>query len=79
MGSPLQVNDYKDIDTKDLCNELKAIEKDLKKNSGPLNIPKDICEQKLIASFPNAHVALRILMTLPVCVAREERSFSKLK
>ena len=33
----------------------------------------------LIESYPNIHIALRIFLTLPVTVASNERSFSKLK
>ena len=36
-------------------------------------------DHKLMESFPNISVALRVLLTLPVSVASGERSFSKLK
>ena len=34
---------------------------------------------KRLDSFPNAYIAYRILLTIPVMVASVERSFSKLK
>ena len=34
---------------------------------------------KRLDSFPNAYIAYRILLTIPVTVASAERSFSKLK
>jgi len=43
---------------------------------GPLDILKYL---KLHGSFPNAIIAYRILLTIPVTVASAERSFSKLK
>ena len=33
----------------------------------------------MLDSFPNAYIAYRILLTIPVTVASAERSFSKLK
>jgi hypothetical protein len=34
---------------------------------------------KKLESFPNAYIAYRILLTIPVTIASAERSFSKLK
>ena len=34
---------------------------------------------KRVGSFPNASIAYRILLTIPITVASAERSFSKLK
>ena len=34
---------------------------------------------KMLDSFPNAYIAYKILLTIPVTVAYVERSFSKLK
>ena len=34
---------------------------------------------KRLDSFPNAYIAYRILLTIPITVASAERSFSKLK
>ncbi|RYA67598.1 hypothetical protein DD592_27420 [Enterobacter cloacae complex sp. 2DZ2F20B] len=38
-----------------------------------------ILENKLVSTFPNIFIAIRILLTLPVSIATGERSFSKLK
>jgi hypothetical protein len=43
---------------------------------GPLDILKFI---KRMGCFPNALIAYRILLTIPLTVASAERSFSKLK
>ena len=34
---------------------------------------------KRLDSFPNAYIAFRIMLTIPISVASAERSFSKLK
>ena len=47
-----------------------------KEDMGPLDILKFV---KRMGCFPNALVAYRILLTIPVTVASAERSFSKLK
>ena len=44
------------------------------------NTPLDVLNYlKKIYSFPNAYVAYRILLMIPVIVASTERSYSKLK
>ena len=48
----------------------------LNKNGSSIEILDYI---KKIDSFPNAFIAYRILLTIPVTVASAERSFSKLK
>ncbi|KAL7102343.1 hypothetical protein ACP275_08G114200 [Erythranthe tilingii] len=67
-----------DIDGEDLFNELRVLREILPKEAetaiGVLNYLKAMNE-----SFPNAWVAYRILLTIPVTVASAERSFSKLK
>ena len=45
-------------------------------NDKPIDILNYI---KRIISFPNAYIAYRIMLTIPVSVASTERSFSKLK
>ena len=45
-------------------------------NMGPVDILKFL---KRLDCFPNATIAYRILLTIPVTVASAERSFSKLK
>ena len=34
---------------------------------------------KRLVSFPNAYIAYRIMLTIPITIASAERSFSKLK
>ncbi|XP_012833173.1 PREDICTED: zinc finger MYM-type protein 1-like [Erythranthe guttata] len=67
-----------DIDGEDLFNELRVLREILPKEAetaiGVLNYLK-----AMNGSFPNAWVAYRILLTIPVTVASAERSFSKLK
>ncbi|XP_012839446.1 PREDICTED: uncharacterized protein LOC105959833 [Erythranthe guttata] len=67
-----------DTDGEDLFNELRVLREILPKEAetaiGVLNYLKATNE-----SFPNAWVAYRILLTIPVTVASAERSFSKLK
>ena len=38
-----------------------------------------ILRQKILSTFPNVYVALRLFLTLPVSNCEGERSFSKLK
>ena len=65
-----------DIDGRELYVELKFIQDHIDISMGPLDILKYL---KLHGSFPNAIIAYRILLTIPVTVASAERSFSKLK
>jgi hypothetical protein len=53
----------------------------MKVNEKPFLINKDLLRKfvKRMGCFPNALVAYRILLTIPVTVASAERSFSKLK
>jgi hypothetical protein len=52
------------------------IQDSLKKSMGPLDILKFLKKRPF---YPNAIIAYRILLTIPVTVASAERSFSKLK
>ncbi|CAM5171062.1 unnamed protein product [Natator depressus] len=79
LESALTHENSKDIDATDLCSELQAFSRQLKKHSTPEEVLKFVCENKLTDSFPNIFIALHILLTLPVSVASGERSFSKLK
>ena len=68
----------KDIDGQDLFTELTGLSRRVPTGTTPLDALKYICDG-MTSSFPNAFVALRVLLTLPVSVATGERSFSKLK
>ena len=66
-----------DIDANDLFVELKFLQNFMpKENIGPVEILKSL---KRHDCFPNASIAYRVLLTIPVTVASAERSFSKLK
>ena len=68
---------YSDIDGLDLFLELKILKEVLQINeNSPINVLNYI---KRLESFPDAVIAFRILLTIPVTVASIERSFSKLK
>lgn len=72
-------NHGSDIDPADLANELKMLASLLTSQSTAIGALKFIQDNKLSHAVPNAAVALRILLTIPITVASGERSFSKLK
>jgi hypothetical protein len=76
LENALKSEENKDIDGKELFQELILIQDLLKKSMGPLDILKFLKKRPF---YPNAIVAYRILLTIPVTVASAERSFSKLK
>ena len=47
--------------------------------SSPIDILQLIHKNSLTDAYPNAAIAIRIFLTIPVTVATFERSFSKLK
>ena len=60
-----------------LVEVLKVLKEVLQINeNSPINVLNYI---KRLESFPNACIAFKILLTIPVTVASAERSFSKLK
>jgi hypothetical protein len=66
-----------DIDGLDLFSELKILTEILQiEESVPIDTLNYI---KRLDSFPNASIAYKILLTIPITVASAERSFSKLK
>ncbi|XP_045067422.1 uncharacterized protein LOC121553274 [Coregonus clupeaformis] len=75
----LTYRDSRDIDAKDLCNELKVLSRRLDSEAEPLNALEYITRHQMASLYPNAFVALRVLLTLPETVASGERTFSKLK
>ena len=68
--------EHKDIDGHELYAELIIIQELLQGSMGPLDILKFLKKRPF---YPNAIIAYRILLTIPVTVASAERSFSKLK
>ncbi|KAL6570270.1 hypothetical protein OROMI_014784 [Orobanche minor] len=73
----LKNNEQSDVDGNELYVELKLLQEFLPpENMGPIDILKFL---KGLGFFPDAIIAYRILLTIPVTVASAERSFSKLK
>ena len=73
----LQKDGKSDIDGKELYIELKFLQNFMPQgNMKPVEILKFLKQHD---SFPNASIAYRVLLTIPVTVASAERSFSKLK
>ena len=65
------------VKNKNLVEVLKVLKEVLQINeNSPINVLNYI---KRLESFPNACIAFKILLTIPVTVASAERSFSKLK
>ena len=77
LEAALKKDGKSDIDANDLFAELKFLQKFMpKENVGPVEVLKFI---KRHDCFPNASIAYRVLLTIPVTVASAEQSFSKLK
>jgi hypothetical protein len=77
LEAALEKDGKYDIDANELYAELKFLQNFIpQENMGPLEILKFL---KRHNSFPNASIAYRVLLTIPVTVASAERSFSKLK
>ena len=73
----LKYNNYSDIDGLDLFSELKILKEIVQmEDNSSIDILNHI---KRLDSFPNAYIAFRIMLTIPISVASAERSFSKLK
>ncbi|KAI3706498.1 hypothetical protein L6452_24284 [Arctium lappa] len=73
----LKKQDQSDVDGNDLYVELKLLQDYLaNQKMGPVDILEYL---KHVGCFPNAIIAYRVLLTIPVTVASAERSFSKLK
>ncbi|XVF56890.1 hypothetical protein PTKIN_Ptkin06aG0156900 [Pterospermum kingtungense] len=77
LKNVLKVDILSDIDGLDLFSELKILREILQDEISKL---LDVLNYiKRVDSFPNAFIAYRILLTIPITVASAERSFSKLK
>ncbi|BAF28674.1 Os11g0628800 [Oryza sativa Japonica Group] len=77
LEAALKRDEKSDIDANELYTELRFLQDFIpKENMGPLEILKFL---KRHDCFPNASIAYRILLTIPVTVASAERSISKLK
>ncbi|XP_042387979.1 uncharacterized protein LOC121980078 [Zingiber officinale] len=78
LESSLAHNGCSDVNGDDLFSELTFLKCSLPKESKSAIDVLDYLK-KMDGCFPNAHVAYKILLTIPVTVATAERSFSKLK
>ncbi|GJX55912.1 zinc finger MYM-type protein 1-like protein [Tanacetum coccineum] len=77
LKAALKNGDQSDIDANELYVELRLLNNYLpNENMRPLDV-LDFLKQD--DCYPNAIIAYRVLMTIPITVASEERSFSKLK
>ncbi|KAI5316572.1 hypothetical protein L3X38_036279 [Prunus dulcis] len=77
LESILKNDKFFDVDGEDLFVELKVLRELLpKENTTAIAILNFL---KRLNCFPDAFIAYRILLTIPVTVASAERSFSKLK
>ena len=66
-----------DVDGLDLFSELNILKEIIGlENDKPIDILNYI---KRIIYFPNAYIAYRIMLTIPISIASIKRSFSKLK
>ncbi|KAG6931298.1 hypothetical protein G0U57_002022, partial [Chelydra serpentina] len=79
LETVLTHDDMRNIDASDLGDELTALSRYISGGSTPKAVLEYMCTNKMTTLFPNAFVALRILLTLPVTAASGERSFSKLQ
>lgn len=82
LQNALSKNGVSDIDAKELFDELRIIGRMIKENKPTarvIDILNMIVKSQLENLLPNAVVAYRILLTIPVSVATGERTFSKLK
>lgn len=80
----MQINEngkiLKDIDGIQLFNEIISLKKEIFSNKKtPTDILEYILKNELTPCFSSFALAIRIGLTLPISVASEERSFSKLK
>ncbi|GJV81546.1 zinc finger MYM-type protein 1 [Tanacetum coccineum] len=77
LDAALKNSERSDVDANDLYMELRLLSNYLpNKNLGPVDILNFLKEHDV---FPNAMIAYRVLLAIPVTVASAERSFSKLK
>ncbi|XP_023733537.2 uncharacterized protein LOC111881375 [Lactuca sativa] len=77
LEKALKFEERSDIDADELYTELKLFETlETNEFSNPIDVLKFLKE---LDYFPNASIAYRILLTIPVTVTSAERSFSKLK
>ncbi len=76
----LTLNAKRDIDGMMLAEKLEILKSIIPKSivGDAIKMLDYLCKCNRSKNFPNAYVALRILLTIPVTVASGERSFFKL-
>lgn len=79
LETALTYKESKDLESNELQIELKLLSRKIEDDTNPENILKWIYNNNVEELFPNALIALRVLLTLPVSVAKGEGTFSKLK
>ncbi|XP_065667618.1 uncharacterized protein LOC136087919 [Hydra vulgaris] len=79
LETTLTYKESKDLEANELQIELKLLSRKIKDDTNQENILKWVYNNNVEELFPNTLIALRVLLTLPVSVAKGERTFSKLK
>lgn len=75
----LEVGDTKDVDGRELFDELVILCEIIEEDTSPLKVLEKIFSYSADDIYCNVSIVLRILLTMPVTTASAERSFSKLK
>ncbi|KAG6936106.1 hypothetical protein G0U57_013381 [Chelydra serpentina] len=77
--SLMKHGDSFDLNGLELYDELRTLSSMLPHAKSVMDTVQFIHTSKLVDIYPNAYMATRILLTIPVTVASGERSYSKLK
>lgn len=75
----LEVGDTKDINGREMFDELVILCEIIEEDTSPLKVLEKIFSYSADDIYCNVSIVLRILLTMPVTTASAERSFSKLK
>jgi len=75
----LEVGDSKDINGREMFDELVILCEIIEEDTSPLKVLEKIFSYSADDIYCNVSIVLRILLTMPVTTASAERSFSKLK
>ncbi|KAF0701148.1 zinc finger MYM-type protein 1-like [Aphis craccivora] len=75
----LEVGDTKDINGREMFDELVILCEIIEEDTSPLKVLEKIFSYSVDDIYCNVSIVLRILLTMPVTTASAERSFSKLK
>lgn len=75
----LEVGGTKDVDGRELFDELVILCEIIEEDTSPLKVLEKIFSYSADDIYCNVSIVLRILLTMPLTTASAERSFSKLK